>query len=246
MPQEVQEVQEVQEEQEMPERENVPVRRELRKSEKKAAIEKASKDIFLEKGYANTSVDEIARVAGVTKRTLYSYYPSKLALFVHVFDEYLQELAARVKEAASGDAPIRERLTKTLNALYGFTRENERFMWLYWMLDSGEADGVLPKELLDHVKGWTEDMFQATIAMVKAGQAEGVIRDLDPKLLAHLMSAINKGIIVHTIKERRFEIEDIDAVSLQELSLELLNGGVFGGVKRTGKGGGRSSKAKKS
>jgi len=229
---------------ELPERENPPVRRELRKNERKAAIEKASKEIFLEKGYASASVDEIARIAGVTKRTLYSYYPSKLALFVHVFDEYLQELAARVTEAADGDAPIRERLIKTLNALFDFTRENEKFMWLYWMLDSGEADGILPKELLDHVKAWTDGMFHTTIEMVMAGQEEGVIRDLDPKLLAHLMSALNKGIIVHTNKERRFEIEDIDAGSLQVLSIELLNGGIFKDSKSTGKGG-KSPKAKK-
>jgi AcrR family transcriptional regulator len=230
---------------ELPELENTPVRRELRKSERKAAIEKASKEIFLEKGYTSASVDEIARVAGVTKRTLYSYYPSKLALFVHVFDEYLQELAARVTEAASGDAPIRERLIKTLNALFDFTRENEKFMWLYWMLDSGEADGILPKELLDHVKGWTDSMFRATIKMVMAGQKEGIIRDIDPKLLVHMMSALNKGIIVHTNKERRFEIEDIDARSLQALSIELLNGGVFDDRKSTGKAS-KSPKAKKS
>jgi AcrR family transcriptional regulator len=165
-------------------------------------------------------------------------------LFVHVFDEYLQELTARVTEAAGSDAPVRERLKKTLNALFDFTRENERFMWLYWMLDSGEADGILPKELLDHVKAWTEDMFRATIEMVMAGQEEGIIRDIDPKLLVHMMSALNKGIIVHTNKERRFEIEDIDAESLQALSIELLNGGVFGDSRSTGKGS-KSPKAKK-
>jgi AcrR family transcriptional regulator len=228
---------------ELPERENAPVRRELRKNERKAAIEKVSKEIFLEKGYASASVDEIARVAGVTKRTLYSYYPSKLALFVHVFDEYLQELAARVSKAAGSDAPIRERLIASLNALFDFTRENEKFMWLYWMLDSGEADGILPKELLDHVKGWTESMFRATIEMVQAGQEEGVIKDLDPRLLVHIMSALNKGIIVHTNKERRFEIEDIDAGSLQALSIELLNGGVFN--NKSAEKDGKSRKTKK-
>lgn len=225
-------------------RETAPVRREQRKNEYKAAIESASKEIFLEKGYASASVDEIARSAGVTKRTLYSYYPSKLALFVHVFDEYLQELAARVSAAASGDAPVRERLVASLNALFDFTRENEKFMLLYWMLDSGEADGVLPKELLGHVKAWTEDMFRATVEMVKEGQEEGLIKGLDARLLAHLMSALNKGIIVHTNKERRFEIEDIDAKSLQALAIELLNGGLFEEGGKAGKSG-RPARAKK-
>lgn len=211
-------------------------RREQRKNEFRAVIEKASREVFLERGYAGVGVNEIARLAGVSKRTLYSYYPSKLALFIHVFDEYLQELTERIMAAASGDASVRQRLVKALRALFDFTRENEKFMWLYWMLDSGEAGGVLPRELLDHVKAWTKTMFDAIIELIAQGQEEGVIADLDPRLLAHLMSALNKGIIVHTNKERRFEIEDIDAESLQALSIELLDGGLFHGIGEASKG----------
>ncbi len=209
--------------------------RELRKNEKKASIEKASKKIFLEKGYAAASVDEIAHLAGVTKRTLYSYYPSKLALFVHVFDEYLQRLTAAISKAASGPGSVPERLLAVLNALFEFTRKNEKFMWLYWMLDSGEADGHLPEELLQHVQRWTATMMQSSLELVVAGQDEAYLRDLDPKLIVHLMSAVNKGIIVHAHKERRFEIENIDARQLQAAFTQLLDGGLFQEERPTGR-----------
>jgi len=211
----------------LPQKETPTTQRELRKSEKKAAIEKASKKIFLEKGYAATSMDEIAAQASVTKRTLYSYYPSKLALFIHLMDEYLQRLTKQLTKAAANEGTMQERLAALLRALFDFTRKNEKFMLLYWMSDSGEADGVLPKELIEHVRWWTEAMFQVAVRVVKSGQEEGQLRDWDPRLVAHLISAVNKGIVLQSNKERRFEIDDIKAVRLQELFAQILNSGIF-------------------
>lgn len=222
--------------------------RELRKNEKKAAIEKASKKIFLEKGYSAASVDEIARIAGVTKRTLYSYYPSKLALFVHVFDEYLQRLTAQITRAASTEGTVPERLVAVLTALFDFTRKNEKFMLLYWMLDSRETDGHIPVELIEHVQQWTDAMMESSLKLVLAGQEEEYLRDLDPRLIVHLMSAVNKGIIVHAHKEKRFEIADIDARALQATFAQLLDGGLFQEGRtpgRTGKSAGAKPPAGK-
>ncbi len=218
--------------------------RELRKNEKKAAIEKSSKKIFLEKGYSAASVDEIARLSGVTKRTLYSYYPSKLALFVHVFDEYLQRLTAEITRTASAEGTVPERLVAVLTALFDFTRKNEKFMLLYWMLDSSEADGHIPEELIEHVQQWTDAMMQSSLELVLAGQEEEYLRDLDPRLIVHLMSAVNKGIIVHAHKEKRFEIADIDARALQDTFAQLLDGGLFQ-EGRTPPAAGKSSGSKK-
>ncbi|MGY6548702.1 MAG: TetR/AcrR family transcriptional regulator [Roseinatronobacter sp.] len=41
--------------------------------------------VFVEMGYERTSMDEIARAAGVSKATLYSYFPDKRALFTEVY-----------------------------------------------------------------------------------------------------------------------------------------------------------------
>src|SRR6185312_14690775 len=44
-------------------------------------ILEAARALFLEVGYGATSVDAIARAAGVSKATLYGHFPSKEALF---------------------------------------------------------------------------------------------------------------------------------------------------------------------
>jgi AcrR family transcriptional regulator len=42
-----------------------------------AQILEAAKEIFLSHGYAGTTVDEIARVAGISRASFYTYFPSK-------------------------------------------------------------------------------------------------------------------------------------------------------------------------
>jgi AcrR family transcriptional regulator len=51
---------------------------------KRAAIESAALALFLRDGFARTSVDAVAREAGVSKRTVYDYYGDKQTLFLDV------------------------------------------------------------------------------------------------------------------------------------------------------------------
>jgi TetR/AcrR family transcriptional repressor of mexJK operon len=46
----------------------------------------AARKLFLDQGFAETSMDAIARAAGVSKATLYAYFPSKEALFAHLIE----------------------------------------------------------------------------------------------------------------------------------------------------------------
>jgi TetR/AcrR family transcriptional repressor of mexJK operon len=50
----------------------------------RAAAVEAATSLFLEKGYAGTTMDEIAAVAGITKRTLYNNYADKRELFTQI------------------------------------------------------------------------------------------------------------------------------------------------------------------
>jgi TetR/AcrR family transcriptional repressor of mexJK operon len=50
----------------------------------RAAVVDAARSLFLRKGYAGTTMEEIAAVAGLTKRTMYNNYPDKAALFTQI------------------------------------------------------------------------------------------------------------------------------------------------------------------
>jgi AcrR family transcriptional regulator len=56
-------------------------RREVGRQDKLQAILSAALDVFVENGFADTRLDEVAARAGVAKGTIYLYVPSKTALF---------------------------------------------------------------------------------------------------------------------------------------------------------------------
>ena len=59
----------------------VPARRERRKEARPGELLDAALELFVEKGFAATKVEEVAARAGVSKGTLFLYFPSKEELF---------------------------------------------------------------------------------------------------------------------------------------------------------------------
>src|SRR5262245_16863340 len=67
----------------------------------RAAVVEAARELFLRKGYAGTTMEEIAALAGITKRTVYNNYPDKNALFSQIVVEvigYAEQFARSVHE----------------------------------------------------------------------------------------------------------------------------------------------------
>jgi TetR/AcrR family fatty acid metabolism transcriptional regulator len=202
-------------------------RRETRKLAFRKKILKSAEKLFLEKKYSSIKIDDIAARAGVTKRTLYTYFPSKLALYTSMFDDYLKKLSLEISEAAKIPAPTEQLILNMFEVAYKFTRKNERFMRLYWMLDSDEFEGVIPAELLRYVQEHSDNMFNTLVTVFSKARKDGQIADVDPLLLAHLISALNKGIIIHVSKERRFSVAEINPDDLSDLARVILKQGLF-------------------
>jgi AcrR family transcriptional regulator len=51
---------------------------------------------FIEKGYKNTTMDEIAQELGISKKTLYKYFPGKLELLASAFEMLTTKLSIKV------------------------------------------------------------------------------------------------------------------------------------------------------
>ncbi len=64
---------------------------------KECSVIAAARKLFLEQGFAETSMDAIARSACVSKATLYAYFPSKEALFAHLIEAECRLNASRLQ-----------------------------------------------------------------------------------------------------------------------------------------------------
>lgn len=74
--------------------------RQRRKEARPQELLDAALALFVEKGFAATRAEEVARRAGVSKGTLYLYYPSKEELFKAVVRQNLSSLIAEGLEMA--------------------------------------------------------------------------------------------------------------------------------------------------
>jgi AcrR family transcriptional regulator len=76
--------------------------RQRRKETRPQELLDAALELFVEKGFAATRSEEVAMRAGVSKGTLYLYYPSKEELFKAVVRNNLSNLIAEGVELAQG------------------------------------------------------------------------------------------------------------------------------------------------
>ncbi|QKV94406.1 TetR family transcriptional regulator [Streptomyces sp. NA02950] len=82
-----------------------PGLRERKKQRTRTAISEAAIALFLEHGFAEVSVAQIAETAEVSKRTLFAYFPAKEDLVVHRMADHETEPARVVRERPPHTTP---------------------------------------------------------------------------------------------------------------------------------------------
>lgn len=85
----------------------------IRKGRKFDQVLEGARQVFMADGFEGASVDEIARVANVSKATLYSYFPDKRLLFMEVATTECQRQASDALDSIDMNAAPEEVLTQT-------------------------------------------------------------------------------------------------------------------------------------
>lgn len=93
--------------------------KEKQRREREALILKAAEEILVEKGYHETSMDEIAAHVGVAKGTVYLHFPSKENLVVAIFERDMQQFLQSLDDVTLLPMTNREKLEALLRFFYG-------------------------------------------------------------------------------------------------------------------------------
>jgi AcrR family transcriptional regulator len=199
--------------------------RKFNKKLKQLTIIEAARELFLTKRYNSITMDEIARLAGITKKTLYTYFPSKLSLYIKLFEGYLQQLRSELAIIQGQNLSPGQGILASFEVLYQFTKKNVRFMRLYWEMNSEDFDGKIPEELITSINTGGREILKEGQASIIRALGKGHVLEYDPNLLWHIVSSINKGIFIHTDKERKFRVSNIDSDDLYQEFVKLLKEG---------------------
>jgi mycofactocin system transcriptional regulator len=84
-----------------------------RRATSRQELEVAAFGLFAERGFEATTVDDIARAAGIGRRTFFRYFPSKNDIPWGAFDDELQHMRARLK-ACPPEVPLMDAIRLAL------------------------------------------------------------------------------------------------------------------------------------
>lgn len=89
----------------------------MKKEIRKKELIKIAYNLFITKGYENTSVDEIIAKAGIAKGTYYYHFESKEQILEEVINMMINEGVERAKQVVNSNLKLEEKLVYTILAL---------------------------------------------------------------------------------------------------------------------------------
>jgi AcrR family transcriptional regulator len=145
-------------------------RKRLSGEERRAAILDSALAVFADRGYHASSIDDIAREAGVSKALIYEHFSSKQELYAelieHHADELFERIATAIAEAGSEGAA---RLAVGVDAFYGFV-EDHRVAWRMLFREVTDAEVAA---VLDRILAQVTALVAALIAEDPGASAAG-------------------------------------------------------------------------
>jgi AcrR family transcriptional regulator len=159
---------------------------ERRKEARPAELVSAALELFVEKGYAGTRLDDVAARAGVSKGTLYLYFENKEELFKAVVRE---NIVARISQSAEevlhfegSSAELVRRLMATWWDEYGSSTAGG--IGKLMMAESGNFPEIARFFLDEVIEPW----HRILAAVIKRGIERGEFRTVEPDMFARVVT----------------------------------------------------------
>ena len=169
--------------------------RQRRKEARPQELLEAALSLFVEKGFAATRSEEVAAKAGVSKGTLYLYFPSKEELFKAVVREALgSKIAEGISELAKHQGSMAELLTWML--------------WTWWERLGLTPAGGIHKIMMSEARNFPElaafyndevidPCCELLAEVVRRGVASGEFREVDPDAAVMVLIGPMLHLVLH-------------------------------------------------
>jgi TetR/AcrR family transcriptional regulator, mexJK operon transcriptional repressor len=157
----------------------------FRQRAKRAQIAAAAHRLFLDQGFASTSMDAITAEAGVSKQTLYSYFPTKIDLLTEVIRASVSKLVIPIAEPPQlrtlGE--LREALLTFSDALTTNLLRPDAIALIRLVLGEAFRVAELREAFRDALP---RQVLGRTEALLEQAATAGLITMTDPKLTARM------------------------------------------------------------
>jgi AcrR family transcriptional regulator len=161
----------------------VEVKRAAARDERRQQLIDAAKDVFAQKGYHATTVDDVTRAAGVAKGTFYLYFSEKREVYyevVRAFLRLIKEAGLSVaREVRSPEQFVGRAEAAALQIMRIFTANRQLARLAY-----RESMGMDP-QLEGMVRDFYRDVAEVEARNIQLGIDLGIFRKVNPLLTAY-------------------------------------------------------------
>ena len=96
------------------------------RDERRGQLLTTASEVFVDRGFHATGMDEIADRAGVSKPVLYQHFSSKLDLYLAVLQQHVDILVSGVRQALRTTTDNRQRLRSAVQAFFDFIEHDSQ------------------------------------------------------------------------------------------------------------------------
>lgn len=140
----------------------------------------AALQVFAQKGYHATRMEDIVQVAQVSKGGVYHHFPGKQQLFLALMDQFMQLLEARLRRAVETAETDTQRLTAALEEGMHLLQRYRALAKVVLVQASGLGEAFERRRLqvLDRLAGFIRQELERA-------QERGLVPSMDAEVVAH-------------------------------------------------------------
>ncbi|MBI1212227.1 MAG: TetR family transcriptional regulator [Alphaproteobacteria bacterium] len=162
-----------------------------------AKVLKAAWQLFVEKGYAGTSMDDVAAAVGVSKPTVYEAYKNKQHLFEAVINTVTDEFdPVATQQIADYQGSMADLFRVIPGAVRVFVRQQRRTDLVRVLISEGRR---MPFLVAKYREALWERELGAWAKLLGAAMDRGEFRRMDPMVAARICAAPAINIMVERI-----------------------------------------------
>jgi TetR/AcrR family transcriptional regulator, cholesterol catabolism regulator len=153
---------------------------------KNAALEteilRVAANIFSERGYHGTTLNDIAAAANISRRSFYSYFASKDDLLRHIYDEVITASMTAAKRIAAEDIPAREKLRHLIRQQVSNLTTHTSLLRVFFM-EIQNLPGKLSRSVAQANRSYSRIVEQ----VIAEGVQSGELIQLQPQRFSYLL-----------------------------------------------------------
>jgi AcrR family transcriptional regulator len=197
--------------------------KEIRKND----IIDAAEKVFFSKGYTVATMDDVAKTAEFSKRTVYIYFKSKEQIYFKIMVRGYRVLINMIEESKKNmkDENALTQIRLLGEILYRFSKEHPDYFNAIMNYENGEMDfnTTITDESREECYSLGEKIFDYLISALSKGIKEGVVKeDIDVVNTAIVLWSCTLGIF-NTLNKKKKYIAEYHKRNPEELLNDAFN-----------------------